>query len=363
MVRVILMFTVKRRQAAPEAPDLEGLHREGLHHAEAGDRLLQDLRDVTPAPERGLARRAQVAAQPDERVEGQRDPDQREQRELPVLDEEDRDEPDDGQALLQEVAGHLGHRVLDLLHVGGHVAHEGAGAVAAEEAEGLVQHVLVEVVAQVGDRALAGGGDHRRREERAQALDRVEGEKRERHRADVDVLDEDVVEDRLDHVDDARSGRGVTGGGDPRRQQHHAVRAAVAEEPSELSRLRPHVGEEAGETPAPARRRPSARPGRPQGRDGRGCGDGDGFISLHRRVLTRRSGSGSIRDDPPVRQLPSPGKPSPPWGRGQGEGDETLTPSPLPFRERGLSQSTNLYLMSAHNAGNPSRHVIFLPSE
>jgi len=42
------------------------------------------------------------------------------------------------------------NRVLDLLHVGRDVAHEGARGVAAQEREGLAQHVLVERVAQVG---------------------------------------------------------------------------------------------------------------------------------------------------------------------------------------------------------------------
>ena len=78
------------RRGAAEALDLEGLHREGLHDPEAGDGLLEDLRDVAPAPERGLARGAQAPPSADEGEERERHADERDEREAPVLDEQDR---------------------------------------------------------------------------------------------------------------------------------------------------------------------------------------------------------------------------------------------------------------------------------
>ena len=115
------------RRGAPEARGLEALHPERLDHAEAGDRLLQDLRDVPPAAQRRLVGGAQVAAVADER---DRTPagmmKERAEGEPPVLPEQDPQQAGDGQPFLQEVARELRHRGLDLLHVRRDVAHQRA---------------------------------------------------------------------------------------------------------------------------------------------------------------------------------------------------------------------------------------------
>jgi hypothetical protein len=49
-----------------EAPDLEALHAEGFHHAEAGDRLLHDFGYVSPASQGRLVTCPETPAQPDE---------------------------------------------------------------------------------------------------------------------------------------------------------------------------------------------------------------------------------------------------------------------------------------------------------
>jgi hypothetical protein len=141
---------------------------------------------------------------------------------------------------LQQVPRHLGDRVLDLLHVARDVAHEGAGAVAREEGERLVQDVAVELVAEVGHRALPGLGHQRRGEEGAEALERVEAEDRDRgdgHRTHVHVLHQHVVEDGLDHVGEQGPGRGVTRRGQPRAEQQQTIGSGVAEEPPELAHV------------------------------------------------------------------------------------------------------------------------------
>jgi hypothetical protein len=112
-----------------------------------------------------------------------------------------------------------------------------ARRVAAEEGERLVQDVLVEPVAQVSDRALAGVGDERRREVGRDALEQIEQEDRERQPPDVDAGDERLVEDRLHLRHEQCAGCRVSRRRDPRRHEPAAIRPGVGEEPPEEPRL------------------------------------------------------------------------------------------------------------------------------
>ncbi len=272
------------RRGAPEALRLEPFHGERLHDPEARDRLLEDLRDVAPAPERGLVARAEVPPEPHERVEGEGHGDERQHGEPPVLHEQDHQQPDDGEALLEEVARHLGHRVLDLLDVRRDVAHQRARRVAAQEGERLPQDVLVEAVPEVGDRALPGRRHQRGREVGAEALERVEDDDGQGHPADAAAPGEHVVEDRLHHVDEPGARRGVAGGEHPREEEQPAVRRGEREQPTELVPVAPDIRREAGG--AAHRPRHHSRTAPPRGRgDGGGRRERYGLISLLLRVL------------------------------------------------------------------------------
>ncbi len=236
------------RRGAAEPRDLEALHAEGLHHAEARDRLLEDLGDVLPAAQGGLVRRAQALAEAEKGAERERHAEEGEDGELPVRVEEHDEVADDREAFLEQVAGQLRDRGLDLLDVGGDVAHQRAGRAAAEEGERLVEDVLVEGVAQVGDGVLPGVGDERRREVRADALRDVEQEDGQRQDADVLTQGQGLVEYRLDLVDDERPGGRVAGGGQPGQEQPPPVRPGEHEQPTEELEL----GAEALGHPAPA---------------------------------------------------------------------------------------------------------------
>ena len=79
---------------------------------------------------------------------------------------------------------------------------------------------------------------------------------------DVEAPDEDVVEDRLDHVDEPGARRRVARGGDPGRDQQGPVGPGEREQPPELREVLAHAGAEArhplGPEGAPGR---SASPG------------------------------------------------------------------------------------------------------
>jgi hypothetical protein len=114
--------------------------------------------------------------------------------------------------------------------------------------------VLVEVVAEVRHRALAHGGDEGGGGVRAESLHEVEAEDHEGHVPDVDALDEDLVEDRLDLGDEDRPRRGVAGGHEPREHEPPSIGPRVGEEPEELRRFGSRGDAERAEL-----RRPGAR--------------------------------------------------------------------------------------------------------
>ncbi len=287
MVRVIRMFTAKQPRArAPEAAHLEAFHAERLHHAEARDRLLQDLGDVLPAAQRRLVRGAQPLPEPQQRDECERHAHEGQDREPPVHVEEHRQQPQDREPLLEQVARELRNRRLDLLDVGRQVAHQRAGGAAAQERERLLQDVLVERVAQVGDGALPRVRHERRREVRRGALHHVERQDRERQPPDVDALDERLVEDRLDLRNDERAGGRIAERRDPGSGEPPAIGTGVGEEapeepslePNCLARTRHPIGQAA---PAPRLQRPARYDARLRLWRLRGDrGQRDDFISL-----------------------------------------------------------------------------------
>ena len=205
VVRVMRMFTPKRRADArrkreiskPSMPKAFTTRKPEMVSCRISEMSRQRRSDVSllarrRRPSRTRGRKAR--GMPTREIEGQ----------PPVHVEEHDQEADDAQALLQQVAGHLGHGVLDLLHVGRDVAHQRARGVSPQERERLVEDVLVEGVSEVGDRALADVGHQRGREVGARALHEVEEQDEGRDLRRLDVLDQDLVEDRL-HVDTSKA--------------------------------------------------------------------------------------------------------------------------------------------------------------
>ena len=84
------------------------------------------------------------------------------------------------------------------------MADEGPGLFLLEEADRLLDHALVESVAQVHDGALADPTHQVGGEIGEDAFGEVENDDEAGDAAEVDVLDEDVVEDRFDEVGEAR---------------------------------------------------------------------------------------------------------------------------------------------------------------
>jgi hypothetical protein len=73
-------------------------------------------------------------------------------------------------------------------------------------------------------------------------------------------------------VDDARAGRGVAGGGDPRGQEQAPIGSGEGEEPTELADIVADLGDERADTADPQRRPGRALAPRLLGRYGRGGG-------------------------------------------------------------------------------------------
>ena len=212
--------------------------------------------------------------------------------------------PIDGQALLQHVPRELRHGGLDALDVGRDVAHQRARRVARQERRRLVEDVVVERVAQVGDRALSGGRHHGGRQVRAQPLQRVERDDRQPDRPHRHVADEDLVEDGLDHVRQAGAGRRIPGGRHPRQHEQPAVRPRVREQAAEPA----HLAAEALRTRAEASARLGGRAPAGARRVGKRCGGGQRYdlISLRRHALAYVAGPGSIAGAGRKRQTERP---------------------------------------------------------
>ncbi len=192
------------RRSPAEPTVLEAFHGEGLHHPKARDGLLENLGDVPPATHRGLVGCPQLPAELDQRMIDDGHSEECHEREAPVHVDENGHEPNDGEALLEDVTGHLRDGLLDALHVGRDVAHQRARGVSRQEREGLLQNVLIEGVPEVRDDFLAHLGHEGGREVRAEPLDEVERHDGERDPEHVHLMDEDLVGDRLDRRQEER---------------------------------------------------------------------------------------------------------------------------------------------------------------
>ena len=175
--RTLAAKTLSRR--VPEAPLDLLLLRERLDDVDADDRLLRDGRDVRElllhVAQDGVRDAAVAVGDADE----ERRDRERDQRQLPVVEEEDGRDADDRDHVLGEEDEAVAEEEADRLQVDGRPRHQLARLVAVEVAEREPQQARVERVAHVPldpERLLAGDEAPPEHEHRAQQAD---GEDRE----------------------------------------------------------------------------------------------------------------------------------------------------------------------------------------
>ena len=138
---------------------LGGFLRKAFHDPDAGQRLLQGRGHVGRPFLAGRRDAAQPVAETDHGIDRQRNHDNREQRQPPVLIEHHAQEHQECQALLEEILEDAGHGVLNPVHVVDDAGHHPAGRILEMEADRELHQVAEELLADVGHDA-ASDVDH-----------------------------------------------------------------------------------------------------------------------------------------------------------------------------------------------------------
>ena len=133
----------------------DGLARERLHDAHAGDVLRERRGDEAEPLAHGAVRAGRVLPEERRRDDQQRQDRHRREREPPVEEEEDDRRADEGQRVLDEARDAVRDELVERLDVVREPADDHAGAVPLVEAEREPLEVAEERVAQVGEDALA----------------------------------------------------------------------------------------------------------------------------------------------------------------------------------------------------------------
>src|SRR5579872_183771 len=134
-----------------EAVDLEFLHRERLHDADAANGFLENRRHIGHALLRAMRRPAQTESEMHDRPDQKRRDDQRDQRELGIRDQDVNQQADERDRLLEEIAHVRRNRGLNLIGVGNESADHLAGRALREESMALIDDVLVQLVPQIAN--------------------------------------------------------------------------------------------------------------------------------------------------------------------------------------------------------------------
>ena len=132
------------------------LTREGLENAHARDVLGERRRDRAEGLPDGAVGASGALAEPGGRKRHRGHDHHRRECEPPVEEEEDHRRADERQRVLDEGAHPVGHELVERLDVVRQPADDHAGAVALVEAQREALQVAEEMVAQVGEHALAG---------------------------------------------------------------------------------------------------------------------------------------------------------------------------------------------------------------
>ena len=139
-----------------EALRLPRLHREGLHDADAGNGLLQDVLDVSDLVLAFARGGAHALADPPRRHDDEGNKDGEHPGKASAEQDDHGGGEQEGKELLQEFRHHGGNRVLHAVNVAHNRRQQCAGGVLLEERNRAPQGSRVELVAQVGNHAVAG---------------------------------------------------------------------------------------------------------------------------------------------------------------------------------------------------------------
>ena len=139
-----------------EAQNLPEFRGEGLHDAVAGNGFVEDVLDFSHAVLAGAGADSDGAADFASRGDDNRNEKQKGPTEASAKADDDGDSEEEGEGLLEEFAKDGTHGGLHTLHVIDEGGEDGAGGVLVEEAGGAAQDGFVEVIAEVGNAAVAG---------------------------------------------------------------------------------------------------------------------------------------------------------------------------------------------------------------
>jgi hypothetical protein len=212
---------------------------ECLDDAVAGERFGADMRQLF---ERFLApprRAADPLSQTNERVDDEGGARQADHRKAGVDEHEQRGVGDKSERFSRQVARGLGDDLLDLRHVVADAGHELAGRPLREEPGRLTQNVSIQRVSEIHDDALSDVGHQVRGDVRADAFQRVGRDDEPGDQLDALLIDEDVIDDVLDEIREARRAGGVDDHAQDRPREAAAVRPGVLKEAVERCRV-PH---------------------------------------------------------------------------------------------------------------------------
>ena len=258
--------TKARSVASPKRGRGAILLGEGLHGAHRVERLAAFRHHVGHARLRLARQRPHLAAEQDDRHDGERHHGQRQQRELGIGDDQHDDAADAHQRVAQRHRGRGADHLLDELGVGRDPAHDVARALDLEPGRPQPHDMGEQVAAQVADDPLAQ--PRHEVEARARGDRQHDGDGQQRGQRVVQDVGPALGEAAVDQGPQAGAEGQHRAGRDQERQQRQRHPAAIG----------PEIGPRAGRgrpnrfmAPATPGRRPVRPTGRPAGRRRPAC--------------------------------------------------------------------------------------------
>jgi hypothetical protein len=209
------------------------LGAKGLDDPMSRERFAGDVRQplelfLTPA-----RRSPHALPQPDERVNHNRRARDAQERQPPVVVEQQRRIADERQALANQVPDRFRDRMLNLVDVVRDARHQLTAGAAAEESGGLVEDVPEQLVADVAHDLLTDVGHEVGRTVRGESFEEVRDENERRPEAEILSRREHAIDDRRNLQGDAGGGRGIDDHRDEGRNEPPAIRAGIREQARE----------------------------------------------------------------------------------------------------------------------------------
>ena len=177
-------------------------------HAEAFDNFIAGKGFVHEGADVGHGLLAAGAGSPhpttenDDRNKGRRQHQNREGRKVPDLIEDDENQPDDGEAIAQGTGDGGGEHVLDKVYVVDDPRHQDPGGFFVEKSQVQILNGIVQAVSQPADDILPNVAHEEVAVKQGQAAQQINPDDTRRDQSEhfPVLVDEDVVQDRLDEV-------------------------------------------------------------------------------------------------------------------------------------------------------------------